>query len=453
MKVLLVQSNTSTIVGTVCPPFGIMYVGAVARENGHTVKIIDRNVDYFSIKKMIDFKPDILGISAMTGPTLKDGLLFSSKAKEIFGSNFPVVWGGVHPTLLPELTLNDPCVDYVIRGDGEFTFSELLNALNSGKNLEEVKGIGFKKDGKIYLTEEVEPVKNLDDLPMTPWDMVSAKAYLNVEIVLVTSRGCPFRCSFCISSVMNKKIWRSMSAERVIKEIENIAEITSNTHIKFHDDLMTVNKKRLFKILDLLPDKYSLLFYARVNHIDTSLLERLKKFPHVWLSFGVESGSQRILDLMNKKITVEKTREAFKLCKEYPNIHTKASVVLGSPTETREEMEMTLKLMKEINPTKHTYCTYMPYPGSVWYNQAVEMGLFKPPQTLRGWAELKILSLDKNRSLNIDKREIDRLFYYGWMKTIKNVITQMDWYKIYQRFRDYRPFLAKMLNKIEGTLL
>ena len=184
MKVLLFQPNTSTLRGTLCPPFGLMYVGAVAREAGHEVMILDRNIDYFSLKKMKGFNPDVVGITAMTGPMLLDAVEVSRQAKRILGNHVPVVWGGVHATILPEQTLENDYVDFVVVGEGEYTFRELLEVLGRrGKDFRQIEGLAFKESGTVIVNQPRPVIKNLDELPLLPWDLVCARQYFSIEIV------------------------------------------------------------------------------------------------------------------------------------------------------------------------------------------------------------------------------------------------------------------------------
>jgi len=451
MRVLLIQPNTSTLRGTLCPPIGVMYVGAVAREAGHEVKILDRNIDFFSLNAMKKFKPDVVGITAMTGEMLLDAIRVSRKVKEILGKDIPVVWGGVHASTLPVDTLKESSIDFVVIGEGEYTFLELLESLSKGKKeFSNIKGLGFKKSGKNIINEPRPVLKSLDVLPYLPWDLVNAKKYFDIEIVLVSSRGCPFSCAFCLSGRRGIEYkYRCFTPERVLEEIKQIEKLTNNKHLKFHDDFFTANYYYCKKIFENISSEYSLLLYTRVSFIDEKFLELLKKFKKVWLSFGVESGSERMLKKYNKGISIQQIRDAFALCKKQSNICTKASVIFGAPTETREEIDMTLALMKEINPTRHTYCVYAPYPGSALYDEAVESGLFKPPLKIEEWAEVTMHGIDSSRKLGIDEKFVRDIDNKGWINNFINIIMEGEWHKIGQRIKDYVPFLIKFVNKLE----
>lgn len=455
MKILLIQPNTSTLRGTLCPPIGLMYVGAVAREAGHQVRILDRNIDYFSLSKMKSFKPDIVGITSMTGPMLLDAVHVSKKAKEILGKETPVVWGGVHASILPDETLQNDYIDYVVVGEGEYTFLDLVEALNNGsREIGAIQGLAWKEAGRVKVNQPRPVLKNLDVLPYLPWDLVNAGKYFDIEIVLVSSRGCPFSCSFCLSGRRGPEYhYRSFSPGRVVEEIRRIEKITDNRHLKFHDDFFTSNYSYCKEIFEQLSSDYSLLLYTRVTFIDDRFLEMLARFRRVWLSFGVESGSERMLRKYNKKITVQQVKDAFALCRGRKNIRTKASVILGAPTETREEIDMTLNLMKEINPTRHTYCVYTPYPGSELYDEAVQSNLFHPPETIEGWADVTMHGIDSSRTLGIDQRFLRHIDNRGWIVNLNNIIQEGEWYKLVQRIKDYDPFLIKVFNKIEEILI
>ncbi len=454
MRIALVQPNTSTLRGTLCPPIGIMYVGAVARDAGHEVRIFDRNIEYFSLNKIKKFKPDIVGVTAMTGSMLLDAIQVSRKIKEIFGKEFPVVWGGKHATILPVETLDNDSIDYVVIGEGEHTFLEVIEALEGKRDLSRVNGLAYKSNGRIRRNPPRDGLKKLDGLPFLPWDMVQAEKYFDIEIVLVSSRGCPYQCTFCLSGKSDKgSQYRSFSPERVIEEIRHIEGLTNNKHLKFHDDFFTANMKYCRKIFDSLSEDYSLLLYTRANAITPEFLDMLAKFKSVWLSFGVESGSERMLEKYNKRLTIEDYRKAFALCKGRKNIRTKASVILGAPTETREEIDATLEFMKELNPTRHTFCVFAPYPGSALYDESVKMGLFVPPENIEGWAEVTMHGIDSSRNLGIDEKFVRAIDNKGWIINLINVIKEGEWYKILQRLKDYTPFIIKIFNKIESKIV
>lgn len=455
MKIALIMPNTQDIYGNTCPPLGLMLVASVLREKGHIVKIFDRSIDFFVFTKLKKFKPDIIGLSALTGPMLLDVIKIAKMAKYMFGKSFPVVMGGVHASLLPEQTLENPYIDYAVIGEGEYAFAELVNAIENKKDTSKILGIGYKKNGKIMINKKRPLINNLDNLPLLPWEMVDYKTYFKFDIALVTTRGCPYKCAFCYNLGFNESRWRGMSVERTIEEIKNVEKLTKNKNLKFYDDNFTADKERLYKILDYLSPDYNLFISPRINYIDDEFLEKFKKFKSVWLYFGVESGSQRILNKMKKAITVDQIKKAFQLCKQY-NIRTTASVVFGSPTETEEELNMTLKLLDEIKPTRYNYNLYTPYPGSPSFDEIIKNGVFKPPKTLEGWAgfavntdgsDLKVANLSA-----ISSKKLKQLNLSSWIKTIRNVVLGGDFHKIKMRLINYQPFVIPYIDPLDKAI-
>jgi len=168
-----------------------------------------------------------------------------------------------------------------------------------------------------------------------------------------------------------------------------------------------------------------------------------------------ESGSQRILNKMKKALTVEQIKNAFKLCNKY-KIKTTASVVLGSPTETEEELKMTLDLLDEIKPTRYTYCLYTPYPGSPLFDEIVEKGLFNQPTTLEGWAGFTVdigkADLNIANLSAVNSKKLKQLNASSWIKTLKSVIKSGDFHKIRMRIVNYQPFIIPILDPLDKTL-
>lgn len=455
MKIALVQPNMKCIGGTAIPPFGLMCVGGILKKSGYEVKLFDRSMDFFVFSKLKKFKPDIVGISALTGPDLIDVIKIAKKVKSFFGDSFPVVMGGVHVSSLPEQTLENPYIDYIVINEGEYSFLEFIKTLEKRGDISKVRGVGFKKNGKIIITKKRPLIKNLDALPLLQWGLINYKKYFKFDVILITSRGCPYRCKFCYNLFFNKGRWRGMSAKRVIKEIRNIEKLTNNKNLAFHDDNFTADKKRVYKILDYLSPEYRLFIETRVNYIDEEFLSHFKKFKSVWFSFGVESGSQRVLNNMNKGITVKQIKNAFDLCNKY-KFKTTASVIFGSPTETKEEVAQTLKLLKRIKPTRYTYNIYTPFPGSPWYNEIIKKGLFNPPRTMEEWSkfatDISLSDLTKTNLSSVSPRYLKKLDRSSWIKTIWAIIKTGDLHKIKMRVINYEPFIIPLLDPLDDII-
>jgi len=417
MKVLLVQPISSTGRGLPAPPFGLMYMTAMVEREGFEVKILDRNIETDTIKEMKKFSPDILGVSCLTGPMILDGLIVTKKAKDLFGNAITTIWGGIHPSLLPEQTLMNRYIDIVVIGEGEHTFLELLTALKEKKKLKDVKGIGYKKNGRIILNEKRPLIKNLDELPELAWNRVKAKKYLRYETPLLTSRGCPHRCAFCYNQKFNERKWRGMSAERVLREIEYLESIHPIKRLKFYDDNLTADRKRFFAIIEGIPLDYPLFIETRVDYINNEFINKIKKFSDPYLFIGVESGSPSMLKKMQKDITIPQIKYAFNLLNKN-NINTTASFMIGLPGETMEEVQMTLKLVDKINPTRYTCCIYTPYPGSLFYDEIVKENLVKLPQSLEEWGKFSSLETASINVSKVDAEYLEKIYKNFWYMSI-----------------------------------
>lgn len=449
MRIALLQPNIITYGGITSPPIALLFIGSFLQQHGHEVKIIDRNVDFFSTKKIIDFKPDVLGVTSITGLMLIDGLNMSKELKKLI-PDIKVVWGGIHTSLLPEMVLRDNFIDYVVIGEGEVTFLELIKYLeNPDGKIDDILGIGYRKNGKAVINPPRPPLKSMDDLPPINWELVNYKYYFKNEITLVTSRGCPFSCAFCYNQVYNKRFWRGWSAERTLQEINNSLKLTKAKKLRFYDDNFAANKKRLIQILDGLDKDLSLWFELRVDSIDEEILNCLKEFKKIWLFIGVESGNEDILKRMAKGITVQKIRMAFGLISKYKNIETTGSIVIGVPDETVDQIMQSIDLLEEINPTRYSICTYTPYPGAKFYEESVNKGLLIPPASTEGWANfLNTITLNKDIGHISDDvvQKVKKLYRWGYFKTVMNFVTHFELYKFKEKMQDYRSFLIGYLS-------
>ncbi|MBI4335569.1 MAG: B12-binding domain-containing radical SAM protein [Candidatus Omnitrophica bacterium] len=439
MKVILIQPNSMTSRGILTLPLALLSVGEAARQKGHEVKILDRNVDCFTKDAIKKFKPDVVGFSVFTGPLIKDAILISRFVKKELGNKVKVVWGGIHPSLLPEETVSNDFVDIAVIGEGEATFAELLDSLENRKPLQQVKGICYKENNGILKTAGRE-FADLDALPFINWGLIDAKRYLDLEIVLVTSRGCPYNCYFCYNMEFNGRRWRAQSAERVLEEIRRVERKTRNRFLKFHDDNFTVDKERTIRILEGLSSDYSLYIESRPERIDKEFLEALKRFNKVWLFIGVESGSEALLKSMNKMVAIDTIRNAFRLIRHYNNILTTASVILGLPGETYEDSLKTIRFAKSLNPSWITYCLFTPYPGSHYYNDLVKRNMLRAPSETAEWAgytpDIGKIDFKSGNLSKLYRLELKKINLQSWAQAFFNVVIRGDIRKLYRFFKD-----------------
>ena len=375
------------------PPLGLLYVGDALKKSGYEVKVLHYSSEDVikCAHEIVKDKPLFAGFSVFTAGGIRSTAEVCKEIKKL--SNIPIVWGNAHPTLLPEQCLKEPYIDIIILGEGEETVVELARALEKGRTLSEIKGIGYKENGKLKFTEPRPFIRNLDKYKID-WSLVDVNRYitpywnLNRVISFVTSRGCPYNCSFCYNQVFNQRKWRAHSVDFVVSEVEKLKRDYGIDGIRFWDDNYFVNKERAFKIARGI----NLPYYAdaRIDYVDEEFCRNLKATNCKEIFFGIESGSDRILNLMKKQFTAAETVKAVKaLTKE--GVGPSASIIVGYPTETKSEYLETMKLVTQLMEINHkiTFTTglYLPYPGTEGYHLAIKHG-FPPPQRTEDWDAL-----------------------------------------------------------------
>ena len=391
--IFLVQINYTQDHSEVILPLGILSVGSVLKKNGYQVKLI--NINEKQIDKAVDYitaqRPLYVGLSVMTGIQTEHSTIMSKKIKE--KSDIAVAWGGIHPSLLPKQCLESDYIDYVIIGEGEETILEFTDNLKRNKSFSKVLGIGFKNKEKIVINPKRSLIKDLDKYQLD-YSLVDIEKYIfkldKYERVIAykTSRGCPFNCSFCYNYEFNQNKWRSWSEEKVVSDIKRLKKEHNIQAIKFYDDNFYVNKKRALRILRAinLPSHTEI----RIDAIDDDLAKQLKELKSFDLLIGAESGSNRILKMVNKRITTEDIIKAVKILAKH-NLKATYSTMVGLPTETKQEFEDTIDLMYKMHKLhKNAWFTmgaYIPYPGSKIYQFCIEKG-FQPPSKTEDWGKM-----------------------------------------------------------------
>ena len=397
MKVLLINPPIKNLITTNIPkvvdlergynpPLGLLYLASYARKyTNHEIEVLDTIVEelnYYEIERRIrEIKPDVVGVQAMSF-TLIDALLCARIVKRI-EKHIPIVFGGPHPTIFPQETINLKEVDYVVVGEGEVTFKELLENIDSPKRLKEVKGLVYKEKGEIIDTGSREFIENLDNIPFPARELTPYKKYYSLIAkrtpitTMFTSRGCPYRCIFCDRPQLGKK-FRAQSAENVVDEMEECLRLGIK-EILIYDDTFTVNRQR---VLDICKEilrrslKIGWDIRARVDNVDEEMLKRLKKAGCERIHYGVEASSQRILDILRKGITLRQVKDAFGLTKK-AGISTLAYFMFGSPKETEEEIRNSIKLAKELRPDFVHFSITTPFPATDLYRLGLKEGILE----------------------------------------------------------------------------
>jgi radical SAM superfamily enzyme YgiQ (UPF0313 family) len=341
----------------------------------------------------------------MTGTQLFFAIVIAEEVRKLTNGNVPLIWGGSHPSILPEQTLESNLVDIVVIGEGDYVFYDLVKAIEHKRPLKSIEGIGFK-DGKDIILTPPRQFADMDSLLPTPWDLVNIEDYICVDNYFLkdsprtldigqTSRGCPYRCGFCCSSSILKKKWRGMSVERSLEAIMEPVKKYKLTGFWLRDDEFYVKGDRAFSICNKVAEK-KLQWYATGSRIDDfnrftdEQISLIKRSGGRITKFGAESGSNRILDLIQKGIHVEDTIKANEKCKKH-GIIPAYSLIIGFPTETFEDINSTIDLafkLKKDNPQAQleTFPTYTPFPCTPMWPLALKEGLI-PPDKLAGWVD------------------------------------------------------------------
>lgn len=354
-------------------PLGILYIASYLESEGIDVNVIDP----FSIRNEPDtYWRDLITDSLYVGITCMSSQWKETKViAEIIKNHNPnvtVVVGGVYPTVAPKEVLKDTNIDIAVVGEGE---KALLKIIDQNIPCGIVQG---------------EPIEILDDKPFPAWHLINMKKYITRDTVvpfhwikgatLITSLGCPFKCIYCINSknAMFGRTIRYNSPEYVEEEVEELVYDYGIEGIHFHDDNFLTDRKRAIEICNRIK-KFNLKWYcqARVDTIDDELARVMSDSGCVGVGFGVEAGTQKILTYLGKMFTIEDTIRAFNICKKH-GIKTLSNTIIGSPTETRDDIEQTDKLLEKIKPDYTEIWFLTPYEGTILYDRALEQGWIMP---------------------------------------------------------------------------
>ena len=371
------------------PPFpslGLGYLAAVLEKNKYEVDVIDCQTVKFTYEEFRNEigkrRPDLVGITSNI-LTYKSALKIAKIAKEAHPKCLTVI-GGPHVSFWDQEALQEcPHLDVVVRKEGENTLLELVQRLEAGKSFSDVLGTTCRKDGKIVKNPDRPYIENLDELPFPArhfWPIECLQKYGTVIFEVVTSRGCVQWCSFCIEVRTHGRKYRTRSPKNVVDELEFLHNTYGAKYFAFIDDAFTVDQRRAAEICEEIKKRKLKIKWAcetRVDRVTKALLLEMKEAGCADIWFGIESGSQRVLDTMKKGISLEQTIKAFKWAKEV-GIKPNPNVILGVPGETKETAWETIRFVERLIPDyMGCYTVATPYPGTPMYDYIQKNGLAK----------------------------------------------------------------------------
>lgn len=408
------------------PPLGLAHLASyVKAKTDFDISILDQ-LNFNQIERKIKkTKPKVIGFTAVSLNYYKVKQL-AEKISKISPDSILVI-GGVHITTSPDSFADSP-FDFGIRGEGEISFTNFLKSINKGVNLSElkkIKGLLFRDKNSIINNGLSELIEDLDDLPMPARELLNMKYYDLPTILssedfepfgsMSTSRGCPYNCKFCSSSSFWERKIRFFSAERVAEEIELLYKKYKYKKICIYDDIFSINKKRITDLINLLERKKILgkiifYIYGRADIFDEELAVLLKKLNVVSITFGIETGSQKILTyLKGKRATLEDNLNALILAKKH-GIIGDAFFMIGSPHETLEDIKETYNFIKNYCRNNFIIYQVIPFPGTDIWDYAIEEKIISKNYYDKKTKDFVDIDLNLLLSKNISKEEFKEMF-------------------------------------------
>jgi len=383
MRIALVFPRLRHQVHGMWPSLGLASLGTVLKNAGQDVKIFDSSFDRDLKRVKSELKklqPELIGIYTLTD------FFYSAKELARFGSELgaKTVLGAAHPTVLPEQTLKEiPELDFIIRGEGETAILEFVKAMRGEIGYSQVPSLGYRQNGEIVLNPMPAEPLDLDRLPVPDRALFeNFKKYLrNRAVNLHISRGCPFNCSFCqptLRLLFGKKL-RYRSARLVTDEIKSLQQKYRIREFFFHDDIFTANRSWLMELVERINQQglrkgFRYVVNSRVDTFDEEIARLLKEMGVYYVLFGLESGSQEVLDRIDKGTRIEQSYQAFELCRKY-GFRTHAYILLAGPGENIETIGQTEKMLDELKPNTIHISICTPLPGTRLAQEAKEQGL------------------------------------------------------------------------------
>lgn len=413
-KVVLFCPRSTLEARHVGVPLSLLAIGTPPAAAGYAVKIVDGNINDRFLDELDQHLADALcvGITSMTGPQITSGLVAAKFIKAHY-PQVPIVWGGFHPTILPQQTLEHPAVDIVVIGQGEVTFLELVERLSRKETLEGLPGIGYKQSGQIVLNPLRPAVDMSTFLPMN-YDLVDdinayivKTDYADRTLDYLTSYGCPYGCRFCAEVFVSKRRWNALAPQRVLDDIEQLVRRYRINGLRIADNSFFVDRQRTRAICQGLLERNLDITWGNVNgrtdnlvQYDEPTWELMQRSGLRDILIGAESGSQEVLDFIDKGATVEDTLRLKEICSKY-GISLFVSTMIGLPYKgpeesrknVRRDLYSILDLLEQLRAIDNRHYVaifiYTPFPGTPMYELSIKYGV-KEPKSLEEWGQINL---------------------------------------------------------------
>jgi len=421
--------------GAVSEPMGLAYIASFLEKKKYFVKILDAAVLGMGLKDVEQFLKkdyfDIIGVTMLT-PSYSAVLNTLRMIKKVSPGTVTVC-GGPHPTAFPGETLEEiKELDVVCIGEGENTMYEIVRSLEDNKDFAKIKGIAFRQDNRIVINAPRPYENNLDNFPIPARHLLPVDKYSLTASrtsggrycpTIIVARGCPFKCAFCYR--IFGSTFRHHSIERIIEELKLLINQYQASQVNLEADTISIDKKFLISLCDAIISsginvKIKWTCESRVSTIDEDVLKKMKEAGCWQISYGVESGVQRLLDIIHKGVSLEQIERIFKLTKKH-KISIRSFFMLGLPTETREESYQTIEFAKKLDADWAQFTLTIPYPGTHLYSLVKDSEDLKSKNwdeynTWGGWKEGRLPYVTKGRTEEELKKFQKIAFYRFYMR-------------------------------------
>ena len=412
------------------PPLGLLYIASMLLENNFDVKVIDLNRELYMTSKIFEqllnrYNPSLIGLSS-TSCTLSGLQKIASICKKIL-PEVPIVTGGHFASFSHDKILHSyDCFDFIVRGDGEETLTEIMLEFEKrNQDFSSIKGISYKNKGRVYINESRPLVDDLDFFPFPRYDLISRYDYRDVHGLRISSkniagmlstRGCYYRCKFCVCSVYSDFTVRSRSPENVVNELVQLNDSLGFDEFVFYDDIFTFDNNRVVEICKLIREYgLDIQWYCegRVNHADTNMFHHMAKSGCKLMFFGIESSVDRVLRYYRKGITFQMAKDAITKARNSGIENIVGSFMFGAPIETLDDM---WKTIIDANTLDIDFAQFHPlhiWRGTDLWNELAHQGLIDDS---KNWRDSVVLGFDIHPEVNISQfpslfEEFSKTFY------------------------------------------